>query len=393
MLRKFATPGSVLTLQILSSSAKPNDVTVDCARRASLVLLALICSTAPNLSSAAEEHGAVTGPRNEEAFRLDGDIRYRYESIDAGEVSFDRQRVRARLGVEAQVNPATRAVFRISTGEGDPRSAHVTFSGGYSRKAVGVDLAYLEWTGQGELAAKAGKIPFPTWRPAMSYFTGGDFNPEGIALNYALQTGFYLASYNFWLEDTGTSSDSQQRGMQIGWRAPGEGAGSSIALTLNDFTKTRFQRPFLDGENSYGNSVNPDGTLAIDFRIADVAAQWTTEFYLGSVTAFAHVAHNTEADAGADAYAGGLQFRTEASSRWSAGYQYARVGRDALFGQHFDGDFGGGRTGSKGHVFHAAFEPAARMNARLSYFVNDVTQQNDLQQPFRLLQLDLDCFF
>ena len=395
MLRTFSTSGSGNAIELLFPAANRKRITVEKPTRASQVLLVVLCVTAPKLCSAVDEGaaGAVPGPRTEEALLFDGDLRYRYESIESDEVSFDRQRVRARLGVKADVNPSTRAVFRISTGEGDPRSAHITFSGGYSRKEVGVDLAYLEWIGQAEITAKAGKIPFPTWRPAMSYFTGGDFNPEGIALNYGSQSGFYCASYNFWLEDRSTSSDSGQRGVQIGWRAPGEGSASSIAMTLNDFTTTRNQRPFLDGDNAYGNSVNPDGTLASDFRIIDMAAEWTTEFYLGSVTAFAHFAHNTEADAGADAYAGGFQLRTQSRSRWSAGYQYARVGRDALFGQHFDGDFGGGRTGSKGHVLHAAFQPAARMNARLSYFVNDVTQQNGTQHPFRLLQLDIDCFF
>ena len=329
-----------------------------------------------------------------ESIRFDGDLRYRYEAIDDADASFDRQRLRARAGVQAQVNPSTRAVLRLSTGSGDPRSAHLTFSGGYSRKTIGLDLAYLEWTSQNIFAAKLGKIPFPTWRPAMSYFTGGDFNPEGVALNYASPSGFYAAAYNFWLEDRSTSSDSEQRGAQIGWRSHDERATIlSAALTLSDFDNTKNRSPFLDGLTAYGNSVNPDGALASGFRIVDFAAELINNFYFGSITSFAHFARNSEASTGADAYAGGFEFKTQTGAQWSAGYQYARVGRDALFGQHFDGDFGGGRTGSKGHVMHAAFEPAPRMSTRLSYFINDVEPQFGSQRRFRLLQLDVNCLF
>lgn len=79
------------------------------------VLLALLSVTAPNLCSAVDEDGAntVQGHGAADALVFDGDLSYRYESIDSGDVSFDRQRVRARLGVQAEVNPATRAVFRF----------------------------------------------------------------------------------------------------------------------------------------------------------------------------------------------------------------------------------------------------------------------------------------
>ena len=108
-----------------------------------------------------------------------GDARYRAESIDAGDVDNDRQRVRARFGVQAKITDTMLTALRLSTGEGDPRSAHLTFSGGYSRRSVGVDLAYLQWSIAPELRVVAGKVAYPNWQPTQSVFIGGDFNPEG----------------------------------------------------------------------------------------------------------------------------------------------------------------------------------------------------------------------
>lgn len=355
-------------------------------------LLLLPLAIPPSICAAETRAGAVGGSAYD-GFVFSGDLRYRYEAIDTLGVEHDRQRVRARLGVAADVSSSTRAVFRLSTGEGDPRSAHITFSGGYSRKAVGVDLAYLEWHSSASIGAKVGKIPFPTWRPAQSFLTGGDFNPEGIALSYTPSSGFFATAFNFWLEDRTTASDSRQQGLQLGYAQSADYSDWTVALTLNDFTAIEGRRPFLDGESAYGNSVNLDGTLASDFETVDIAAEWSGELYFGEITAFAQLAHNAAAESGDEAYVAGLKVRPAALSRWSAGYEYARIGRDAVFGQHFDGDFGGGVTGSRGHVLRVAFDSSERVGTRLSYFFNDVTPQQGGERGFRMLQLDIDCSF
>lgn len=328
-----------------------------------------------------------TAPTSRE-LAFSGDARYRYESIDAIGPAWDRQRVRARLGVSASVTPDATAVFRLSTGEGDPRSAHLTFSGGYSRKAVGVDLAYLRWRLHRELAASAGKIEYPAWRPAQSLFIG-DVNPEGIAARYVGASGVFASAYSFWLENRGADGDSRQNGAQLGW----SGRELSVAVAYNDFEDVRGQRPFLDGVSAYGNSMNADGTLASGFEIVDVSTQWKREFPNGSLSVFAHAAHNSAAVRGADAYAAGFELSMQRLRDWSAGYQYARVGQDALFGQLFDGDFGGGVTDSRGHVLRLAYRPAARIGATLSYLNNDVSVGTTAEHAFRLFQFDLDFVF
>lgn len=326
--------------------------------------------------------------------RFEGDARYRYEAIDAAGPAYDRHRIRMRFGVDALVTPTTHAVLKLSTGDGDPRSAHLTFSGGYSRKSIGVDLAYLEWRPDSAWAVSAGKIPYPTWRPAQSLFIGGDFNPEGIASGYRGDSGLFASAYTFWLADRGSQSDSRQHGAQLGYARKSTTNDWSVAVSYNDFAHVQGAFPFLDGVSAYGNSVNPDGSLASEFEIADIAAQWAMETYPGSWTLFAHAAHNTRALRGADAYAAGLAFAPARSAYdWRASYQYARVGQDSLFGQLLDGDFGGGVTDTRGHVFRLAYTPAPRVNATLSYLHNDVARGAPEQHGHRLLQLDIDLSF
>lgn len=359
-------------------------------------VIALAGASLAAQASETQQPAAVDSPSGllpHEHLQFSGDARYRYESIDAVGPAWDRQRVRVRFGVDAKVTQTTHAVFKLSTGEGDPRSAHITFSGGYSRKEVGVDLAYLEWTPAASLSFAGGKIPYPTWRPPQSLFTGGDFNPEGFATRYSGESGLFMSGYTFWLEDRSSPEDSRQNGAQVGFGGAGESSEWKLAVSYNDFVRVQGFKPFLDGVNAYGNSLNPDGTLASDFEIVDASTQWSQESYPGTFTLFAHVSHNSQALHDGDAYAAGVEFApAQVISDWRASYQYARIGQDSLFGQLMDGDFGGGVTDSRGHVLRIAYRPASRASATLSYFDNELGEGAD-RHDFRLLQLDIDFSF
>ena len=336
-------------------------------------------------------------PRSESstlpALHFTGDARYRYEDIDSLGPQYDRQRVRARFGVEADVTPTSRAVFKLSTGSGDPRSAHITFSGGYSRKEVGVDLAYLAWKPSDAVVVSVGKIVHPTWRPRQSLFIGGDFNPEGVALRYAADSGIFTSGYSFWLEDGSSSEDARHHGAQLGYALESKATAWTVAISFNELTHVKGALPFLDGANAFGNSVDSSGTFASEFEILDASTQWTHHSHVFSTTLFAHAAHNTRAQRSADAYALGAELAPKLLPYDLRGsYQYARIGQDSLFGQHMDGDFGGGVTNSRGHVFRLSSQPSARTRATLSYFDNEVGHAA-ARYDFKLIQLDVDLLF
>jgi hypothetical protein len=320
-----------------------------------------------------------------------GDARYRAESIDVGDVDNDRQRVRARLGVEAKITDSLLTALKLSTGEGDPRSAHLTFSGGYSRKSVGVDLAYLQWEIAPGLRTLGGKIPYPNWQPAQSVFIGGDFNPEGWATSFRGDSGWFANAHHFWLQTRVDEHDSRQSGLQLGFASTqNESMRLTIAGAYTDFMRVEGQKPFLDGVSSFGNSLTAGGELRSDFNVAELSSELALERYPGTLTLFAHLARNVAAADNDVAYAGGVTVNASRLKQWHFGYQYARIEKDALFGQLMDGDFGGGATDSRGHAFRLSYRPESRWSTSFSYLRNRVNISSTAAQPFELIQLDID---
>ena len=92
-----------------------------------------------------------------------GDFRVRNENIEQ-ELSPDRNRsrVRVRLGFEAEVNPTVKAGFQFATTEnGDARSSNQTLGDVNSRKALDLDLAYVEWAPNAATKVTLGKMKQP----------------------------------------------------------------------------------------------------------------------------------------------------------------------------------------------------------------------------------------
>jgi hypothetical protein len=320
-----------------------------------------------------------------------GDARYRAESIDVGAVDNDRQRVRARFGVQAKITDTMLTGLRLSTGEGDPRSAHLTFSGGYSRRTVGIDLAYLQWSIAPELRVAGGKVVYPNWQPGQSVFIGGDFNPEGWTSSYRSASGWFANAHHFWLQTRADAADSRQTGLQLGFASAKDlPARLTVAGAYTDFTHVAGQKPFIDGVNPYGNSLNAAGELMSDFNVAELAAELTMNSYPGSLSVFMHLAQNVAASNDDVAYAAGISMSASRLKHWRFGYHYTRIEKDALFGQLMDGDFGGGSTDSRGHAFRLSYQPAGRWSSSLSYLHNQVNISSTAPQPFDLIQLDID---
>jgi hypothetical protein len=345
----------------------------------------------PDGSLLPQPQGADTKPASQDLFSIQGDARYRAESIAVDDVYNDRQRVRARVGIEAQVSETMRTAFRLSTGEGDPRSGHLTFSGGYSRRTVGVDLAYLQWQAISGLRVSAGKFAYPNWQPAQSVFIGGDFNPEGWATSYRSESGWFGNAHSFWLETRNDAADSMQSGVQLGFASPPGGAVQvTVAGNYTDFDNVSGRKPFLDGVNAYGNTLDADGALSNDFNVSELSAELLLRGYVGSITFFTHAAENSAVTENNAAYAAGFSFGADALRNWRFGYQYARIEKDALFGQLMDGDFGGGSTDSRGHAFRLGYRPAGRWSTTLSYLHNSIGISSPTPRAFDLIQLDID---
>ena len=125
--------------------------------------------------------------------KFKGDLRYRHEMIartgsrpgpstDAADQT--RHRIRARFGFDAKVTDNSKVVVQLATGGDDPRSSNQTLGANSTRKSIGLDLGYAEYTFMPGGVLTLGKIKNPIWRPGQSLFYDGDFNPEGGAVTF-----------------------------------------------------------------------------------------------------------------------------------------------------------------------------------------------------------------
>ena len=152
-----------------------------------------------------------------EGLVLDGDLRYRHETINDDAVSVrHRHRMRARANATATLNEDMEVGFGLSTGGIANDSGNQSFDAGFSRKSVGVDRAYFDWSLSDTLTLLGGKMSNPFFRPGGYHLLyDGDIRPEGLALRVSSGTFFANASA-FWAEERGSGPDTMWYGLQAG---------------------------------------------------------------------------------------------------------------------------------------------------------------------------------
>jgi hypothetical protein len=115
-----------------------------------------------------------------------GDVRLRMEPIFGGpsDQSLDRARarVRARFNAIANLGEQFRAGLTLASGDvNDPTTTNQNLTGFYSRKAVALDQAFVEFTPTAfkALTLTGGKFRYPWYNTELTW--DKDLNPEGAA--------------------------------------------------------------------------------------------------------------------------------------------------------------------------------------------------------------------
>ncbi len=115
-----------------------------------------------------------------------GDVRLRGEPFFGGptDQSLDRMRarVRARFNAIATLGEQFRAGLTLASGDiNDPTSTNQTLTGFYTRKAVALDQAFVEFTPKAfkPLTLVGGKFRYPWFNTELTW--DKDLNPEGVA--------------------------------------------------------------------------------------------------------------------------------------------------------------------------------------------------------------------
>ena len=347
---------------------------------------------------ASNEISKVKGADWATKIKFKGDLRVRDENIEQervadGEVedaaNQNRARFRARFGFDAKVTDTTKVVLQLASDpSNDPRSSNVTFDGESSRKGIGIDLAYADWAFMPGANLTVGKVKYPFWRPGQSMFFDGDFNPEGLAVGFD-RGMFFGSAYGWWLEENYDSNPDAQNadtimvGAQLGLKFALLGGETRLAAHYYDLGGGEGSNPFY-GANAFGNSTVTEAisptvsrqVLLYDYNVAMLSGEMGLT--LGSLpfSIWADYAQNMADDVDDEtAYGIGVTLGKASNARtWEAGLFYQDIGKDALFAQMIDSDFGAGVSDAEGWVLKAGYAPVKNVTLNGTYFINTRTQ-------------------
>ncbi|HET6564321.1 MAG TPA: putative porin, partial [Xanthomonadales bacterium] len=328
-----------------------------------------------------------------ERLRWSGDFRYRYENL-AVENADDRNRnrIRARAHLSADVSETMQVGLGLATGGEDPVSTNQTIGGGGSSKPISLDLAYFEWTGLANTHVLGGK--FKQQQHSAGDFGlvwDSDWRPEGTSIRYD-NGRFFAVGLGTWIESD--SSKAQQEfsyGVQAGLNLPlGEHTNLLLGAGYYNFDTAGKGSFFGDGD-FFGNSFNPiSQTYQFDYREIEGFAELGFELFDRPILLFADYVQNLEVDENDIGYALGANYgEAKRKGSWEMNYAYKRLEADAVLGLLTDSDFGVGGTDAKGSVISGAYAVHDNWNFRMTYILSETNLASDNPTDLKRLQLDL----
>jgi hypothetical protein len=353
---------------------------------------------------ASNEISKVKGTDWAKNIKLKGDLRYRHEMIDRDDRDEDqnRQRIRARLGVEAKVTDNILVGLQLATGGEDPRSSNQTLGSASSRKSIGLDQAYADWKFAEGADLILGKQKQPWVRPGQSLFYDGDINPEGGAITF--NRGVLFGSvYGFWLSENASAGDGTIWGTQLGARFPfGDASNFMVAAQYYDlddadgrsilYNCTATSTSCFNGNSSTG--APGEQILRYDYNVWQAQAEFNTALGKLPLQAYIDYAQNTDPEDLNEAYSVGfLLGKASNDHTWELGAAYQSIEKDALFGQLIDSDFGDGKTDAEGWIVRAGWVPVKNWTLNAQYFINTLNMDVGDEIDYNRLQLDLNYKF
>jgi len=357
--------------------------------------------TAVTMAEVSEKTDAIAAEVKEQAaetswtdtIRWKGDFRYRYESFDIeGKPDRDRNRIRARAHLVADVTPTIEVGLGIASGGEDPVSSNVTLGGGGSSKGIVLDLAYFDWSGMTNTHVLGGKFKnylIDSGNNALLW--DSDWRPEGVGFSWANNL-FFVNGLSTWIESDSKNEQSFAYATQAGINMDiGNNMKLVGGLGYYVFDTKGLGSFFGEDDDFFGNSFDPDTlTYLYDYEEIELFGGLGFSLFDRPVLVFGTYVENTAADENDIAYSFGFKYgKTKKRHDWDFGYMYKHLEADAALGLLVDSDFGGGGTDAKGHVFKAGYGLTKGLAARFTYFINEAGLKSGDPIDFNRLQLDL----
>jgi hypothetical protein len=333
---------------------------------------------------------AAESPANA-ALRFSGDLRYRHEAIyDDAFPERERQRIRARFGVSADLGDSLAVGLTLATGDRDPVSANQTLDGAFDRKSFGVDRAFFTWKATDDLSFSGGKMAIPFVRPGNHHLIyDGDLNPEGLALRYTGRNWF--ANYaGLWVDERSAADDAILLGGQVGLgRTLERGTRLTVGASYYDYRNTQGEPLFIEGISS-GNTLDGSGRYVSDYNEAELFAEIGLQPGGRPLVLFTDYVLNTQADTANAGYALGAAYgEVSRPGGWRVSYAYEDLRADAVIGVFTDSDFGGGGTDNAGSVVEFSYALRTHWLLNFRYFSNERAQDAGNERDYRRLQADV----
>ena len=371
---------------------------------------------AGDTTATAEIAAPIAAPESKKSWtdviHVKGDFRYRLdiENIPDNEDTKvrHRHRIRARLGVSADLPQGFKAHVQLATGSSDPVSTNQTLSEAFSTKPVWIDLAYAGWYpafAEG-LAVEAGKMKNPFVTPGNTELIfDGDLTPEGAALSYSHAFGIVEPFFHgaaFYVQERKTADDAWLLGIQGGVKLTVAEDIVHFILGASYYDHTRIQgNPvYYDTVDSYGNSAtladpaDPDSDLLYDndYNVVEGFFEVGGKIAKFPWAVFTDVIYNAAAEDDNLGWLVGLSFgKCKKPLDFSLGYTYRQLQADATVGAFSDSDFIGGGTGGKGHEWSLGFQLAEPLQLAATYFFNQAPIENS--ESYNRAQIDLKLKF
>jgi hypothetical protein len=325
--------------------------------------------------------------------RWQGDFRYRYETFDVeGQPHRDRNRIRARAALIADLTPTIEVGLGLASGGEDPVSSNQTLGGGGSTKGLNIDLAYFDWSGLKNTHVLGGKFKnflIDSGRNALLW--DSDWRPEGMGINWSNDL-FFVNGMGTWIESDSKAGQSfafaTQAGVNMNISDDIELA-AGVGYYVFD---TKGQESFFgDDDDFFGNSFDPVTlTYLYDYEEIELFAGMRFSLFNRPLLVYGTYVENQAADEDNTAWSTGFKYgQTKKRHDWDIAWMYKHLEADAALGLLVDSDFGGGGTDSKGHVFKGSYGLAPGLAAKFTYFVNDAGIKSGDPIDFKRLQLDL----
>lgn len=338
-----------------------------------------------------------------ERLSIKGDFRYRYEEIDVeGLDTRDRNRIRARVELQARLPHGITVGTGLSTGGDSPVSANQTLGGGGGRKDVSLALAYARWQALESLAITGGKVKNPYFRPqGTGLLWDSDFHPEGLALEWEEGALFMAGSVNY------LESDSRRGNQQVVWGLQGgldldfEGMTLITGAGYYDIP-TAGKAAFFGGPNEFfGNSFTCDDPLdpeacryRYDYEELEVFAELSLHQLPLPVSLYAHWVENQAVDDNNLGWILGFNVgEARDSGSWQLGYQYQELEADAVLGLVSDSNFAGGGTDGEGHRLYGTYAIDRQIQLGFTWFLNNEAGGNLLEEPLAYDRVIFDARF